>query len=222
MKRRADYAYRWIFFLNFHMPSQRPARGRQPRQEEQRRPGARPQGGLPRYPPRPRRGGPQAVGVFRCTRRLKPFWDMYLTGKNAAGKEHRKTTGRETKTKPAASAAMLLPPPVQRAALGATGRRQTNGVPGMRCRLSPTADVPSHTSGAASAISCREQMQQVAPLTRSTRRRTAGGIRARQGLSKAAICVRTEKWPTGQCCARARRSPPPRKGRKGPSMSAAR
>ena len=60
--------------LNFHMPSQRPApREGGPRQEEQRRPGARPQGGLPRYPPRPQEGGPQAVGVFRCTRRLKPF-----------------------------------------------------------------------------------------------------------------------------------------------------
>ena len=35
---------------------------------------------------------------------------------------------------------------------------------GMRCRLSPTADVPSHTSGQLCAITSWEQMQQVAPL----------------------------------------------------------
>ena len=33
-----------------------------------------------------------------------------------------------------------------------------------RCRLSPTADVPSHTSGRLCAITSWEQMQQVAPL----------------------------------------------------------
>ena len=35
---------------------------------------------------------------------------------------------------------------------------------GMWCRLSPTADVPSHTSGQLCAITSWEQMQQVAPL----------------------------------------------------------
>ena len=66
-------------------------------------------------------------------------------------------------------------------------------VPGMRCRLSPTADVPSHTSRAAMCHKLPRADAASCAATRSPRRRTAGGIRARQGLSKAAICVRTEK-----------------------------
>ena len=76
------------------------------------------------YPPRPRREGCRLSGVFRCTRRLKPFSVCCPTADAARGT---RKPAAPAKTKPATGSAMLLPRPAQRAALGATGRRQTNG-----------------------------------------------------------------------------------------------